>query len=622
MVFTDSDTIPSIVTKLITTMIFLNKLVGWQILALTMGLTILLMGVDSKITQKHHQFMAEMSDQQRKGAVILADSLLAIRQIKLSASEDEWMQKISENREKELKMRRRNNLLFCASRLNNAVSTAVLSGIPLYMCALRGEQLTAAVAFTFLSLFQELQARLTTLPFQVSYWIEGWNALQRLQGHFAAPETQKTTELAADEVYMENAVMAWNRAAKEKKQFALEASLDFPRGQLSVVTGETASGKSLLLNAIAGEGALLSGVFRGPLSQEISLGDDYNPQQCDQELAIVTQSPWMDNTTILNNVTFGLPFDKERYDMAIHSCALNKDLETLPDGDKTVIGTKGISLSGGQRWRIALARALYSDAGTILLDDILSAVDAEVREWLVDKALCGPLAQGRTRILATHHAGHCAQKAAVIVKLENGKASEFMQLDKNDSHLAAEEPVQEAPRVQETKQEPKQDQKVKAKKTTPQNPYSLYFRATGGAPVFIFVMATLALSTGIRFLRTHWLQKWTARYGTLGSTEDYAGSDAAYYGGIYLLISVVGSIMSSATLQLSLYIGLRASRPMAKAAMLGVFYSPLQWLEQTSRGEITQRLSSHVTGLDRNIPDGLVDALRGGMDLFLILLTR
>ncbi|KAJ4151391.1 hypothetical protein LMH87_012093 [Akanthomyces muscarius] len=419
MVVTNSHTLPSVVMKLITTVYFLSRLIGWQILALTLSLTILLMGIGAKITQKHHQLQAELTEQRRESGIVLADALLSIRQIKLSASEDEWMRKISENRSKELKLRYKNSLITCASTLNNAVVSAVLAGIPLYLCALKGQKLTAAVAFTFLSLFQDLQLRLASLPYQVSYWVEGWNALQRLHSHFAASEAQKTTETVADEISLKEAVMAWNKDAHAQEQFELKASLDFPSGQLSVITGDTASGKSLLLTAIAGEAALLSGDLRAPIPQDIGLGG----------------------------------------------------------------------------------------------------------------------------------------------------------------------------------------------------------RAIGGARFATSALATLILSTALGYSRTRWLQKWTARYETLGKADSYAGSDAAHFGGVYLWISIVGSVVGAVTIYLSLHLGLRASRPMADAALLGVFHSPLQWLERTSRGEITSRLASDVEDLDRKVPEDIVDALRCGTDLLMILFT-
>ena len=75
---------------------------------------------------------------------------------------------------------------------------------------------------------------------------------------------------------------------------------------------------------------------------------------------------------------FGLPLDERRYEKVIDACALRPDLEMLPAGDQTEIGEKGINLSGGQKQRVSLARAVYSGADVIFMDDPLSAVDAHV----------------------------------------------------------------------------------------------------------------------------------------------------------------------------------------------------------------------------------------------------
>ena len=101
-------------------------------------------------------------------------------------------------------------------------------------------------------------------------------------------------------------------------------------------------------------------------------------------------------------------------------CALTKDLEMLTDGENTEIGANGINLSGGQRWRVTFARALYSRAGILVLDDIFSAVDAHVGRHIFEKGLTGELGQGRTRILVTHHVALCKSKAKYIVELGDG----------------------------------------------------------------------------------------------------------------------------------------------------------------------------------------------------------
>ncbi|KAK3076349.1 hypothetical protein LTS18_013256, partial [Coniosporium uncinatum] len=138
-------------------------------------------------------------------------------------------------------------------------------------------------------------------------------------------------------------------------------------------------------------------------------------------LAFVSQQPWIENATFKDNVLFGLPYDADRYNKVLEACALEKDLHILSDGDATEIGANGINLSGGQRWRITLARAMYSRAGILCFDDIFSAVDAHVGKQIFEEALTGELSKGRTRILVTHHVGLCLLKTKYQVKVGDGK---------------------------------------------------------------------------------------------------------------------------------------------------------------------------------------------------------
>ena len=111
----------------------------------------------------------------------------------------------------------------------------------------------------------------------------------------------------------------------------------------------------------------------------------------------------MMNNTVRENILFGKPFCKDRYNEIIKACALVQDFEMLPSGDESIVGPRGINLSGGQKQRIALARAIYSDADIYLLDDPLSAVDSQVGNHIFKNAI-GPksLLRGKTRILVTH----------------------------------------------------------------------------------------------------------------------------------------------------------------------------------------------------------------------------
>lgn len=197
--------------------------------------------------------------------------------------------------------------------------------------------------------------------------------------------------------------------------------MQFPAKELSVISGRTGSGKSLLLAAILGEVDKLSGSVKAPRAPEQRFDQQANKSNwIIDSIAFVAQIPWIENGTIKDNILFGLPFDKDRYVRVLSACALTKDLDAFPDGELTDIGANGINLSGGQRWRVTFARALYSRASILVLDDIFSAVDAHVGRHLFEKALTGELGKGRTRILVTHHVGLCLPRAKYAVLLGNG----------------------------------------------------------------------------------------------------------------------------------------------------------------------------------------------------------
>jgi len=127
------------------------------------------------------------------------------------------------------------------------------------------------------------------------------------------------------------------------------------------------------------------------------------------------------NLSLRDNILFGLPFDPSLYAKVISACGLHPDLAALADGDSTEIGERGINLSGGQKARIALARAVYARADVYLLDDVLSAVDAHVAAHLMEECLQGLLRKwGATIVLVTHHTHHLASADAVLLLDETG----------------------------------------------------------------------------------------------------------------------------------------------------------------------------------------------------------
>lgn len=249
---------------------------------------------------------------------------------------------------------------------------------------------------------------------------------KRIQDYLHSAEKVSYTKFS-DKIAIRNASIAWAADNDEatKDRFVLrEVNIDFPHHELSLVSGKTGSGKSLLLASLLGEADIISGHVELPEPPKWELRFDTNATPANWNLpnaiAYVAQIPWMENASIRDNILFGLPYDDVRYKKTIHACALEQDLSMLTDGELTEIGANGINLSGGQRWRVAFARALYSRAGILILDDIFSAVDAHVGRHIFEEGLCGDLAKGRTRILVTHHMKLCLPRAKYTVILENG----------------------------------------------------------------------------------------------------------------------------------------------------------------------------------------------------------
>lgn len=119
------------------------------------------------------------------------------------------------------------------------------------------------------------------------------------------------------------------------------------------------------------------------------------------KIAYASQNPWILNDSVKNNILFGEIFEQSRYKRALQYSKLETDLDLFSMGDETVIGENGSTLSGGQRARISLARALYAQADIYILDDILSALDAHVSAFIFQETLTKHL-KGKTIILATH----------------------------------------------------------------------------------------------------------------------------------------------------------------------------------------------------------------------------
>ncbi|KAJ2274017.1 hypothetical protein EV176_003131, partial [Coemansia sp. RSA 451] len=186
-------------------------------------------------------------------------------------------------------------------------------------------------------------------------------------------------------VSITRATFTWPCDSDQTPKFALaDVDMHVCKGQLVAVVGKVGAGKSSLLSAILGE-------------------MDGSRTVLDGRVALVSQTPWMMTGSVRDNITFGLPYETEWFHAVLSVCALELDISRWVLGEHTAVGANGMALSGGQRMRVALARAVYSRASIYLLDNVLDAVDVHVSQRLLDRVLVGPNAilHGTTRIVVT-----------------------------------------------------------------------------------------------------------------------------------------------------------------------------------------------------------------------------
>uniref|UniRef100_A0A671Q3Y9 ATP-binding cassette sub-family C member 9-like n=1 Tax=Sinocyclocheilus anshuiensis TaxID=1608454 RepID=A0A671Q3Y9_9TELE len=169
-----------------------------------------------------------------------------------------------------------------------------------------------------------------------------------------------------------------------------DINIRIPTGQLTMIVGQVGCGKSSLLLAMLGEMQTISGKV-------------YWSNKNRYSVAYAAQKSWLLNATVEENITFGSPFNKQRYKAVIDACSLQPDIDLLPFGDQTEIGERGINLSGGQRQRICVARALYQNTNIVFLDDPFSALDIHLSDHLMQEGILKFLQDDkRTLVLVTH----------------------------------------------------------------------------------------------------------------------------------------------------------------------------------------------------------------------------
>ncbi|KAM3622612.1 uncharacterized protein V6R79_001000 [Siganus canaliculatus] len=368
---------------------------------------------------KNHKLMLSYKDSRVK---IMTEILFGIRVIKFYNWEPYFTQKVTDCRKQELSHLKAVKYLDALCVYTWAALPVVISILTFVTYVLLGNQLTTAKVFTTLALVGMLILPLNAFPWVLNGILEAKVSLDRIQRFFkltdqdlqsyyglVCPEDNQTSVLLSQGKFSwldpDRLKQGHTETEAARGSLLLQSlNLHIAKGSLIVVVGKVGCGKSSLLAALTGELTRLSGVVY-VADREAGFG-------------LASQEPWIQHASVRDNILFGKDYDPAFYQAVIEACALSDDLNVLPHGDRTEVGENGVTLSGGQKARLALARAVYMDKDIYLLDDPLAAVDADVAEHLMNKCIM-ELLSGKTRILCTHRI-EFVNKADTVVLMEDG----------------------------------------------------------------------------------------------------------------------------------------------------------------------------------------------------------
>lgn len=581
--------------------------------------------------------------------------LQAVRFVKYFSWESSFLNRLKELRAEEIRKIQvvqsiRNGLMCVALAL--PVFASMISFITY---ALSNHDLEAAAIFSSLAMFNTIRTPLNMLPLTISQLTDAIAALKRIQAFLLAEEREETiTQDPSMEntVEIEDATFTWERvptdneseeqkkkkAKKDRKSltkssspppetaptdpeappFKLEnLSLTIHPNELLAIIGPVGCGKTSLLSALAGDMRLTTGTARMNASRA------YCPQYA-----------WIQNATIKQNILFGKPYDAEKYNAVIEACALKADIEMFTDGDETEIGERGITLSGGQKQRLNIARAMYFDAGVVLLDDPLSAVDAHVGRHIMDNAICG-LLRNKCVVLATHQL-HVLSRCDRIVLMDKGKietigtfeelmegSEAFRRLmsttaqeagdqgeknkadDGNEDETSDEDGIDSADDSDNnddkpqghTKSSPLMQQEDRGTNSVSWRIWAAYIRSFGRFPFLLnvpLIIFTLISANGANIITGLWLSWWTSNNFSL-SQGQYMGLYAGLAAAQCLLMFTLSTTISLSTTN--------ASRKMYAQAMERVLRAPMGFFDTTPLGRITNRFSKDIATMDNELTD-------------------
>ena len=578
---------------------------------------VLLIPINRYIAQKIGKLSAFLMTAKDARIFVTTEALTGAKQIKLQALEDIFTDKIEELRKTELKFLSKRKYL-------DAWCVYFWATTPVLMClltfgglVLMGNNLTAATTYTAVALLNLLIGPLNSFPWILNGLMEAFVSLRRVQelidieninlSTYYSPILSNFTSNSNDipvVLSVKNATFCFDQErdrtaddlnVHEITDFKLEnVNLEIHRGELVCIEGPVGSGKSALLNAILGNLKKTAGTVS---MNDKTVGFGY-----------AGQVPWLQRGTIRENICWGAVFDESRYHAVINCCALREDIDKL-GGDNVGVGEGGRTLSGGQKARVTLARAVYQEKQIYIFDDILSSLDAHVAAFVVKNCIFGFLSL-KTRIIVTQNKS-LLERASKIIRVENGIVSciDMMNEDDDDDNTDDEMDFMPALRRPSTHMEADQRsidscliEESKEEGHLSVSVIGTYWKAMGRILGF-FVLLSVLLMQFSRNLTDAWLAHWVSNADKNDTNTTIITSDGSNpYLETYTILALSNSVLTLIRSFLFAYAGIKAAKKIHEKLLNSVFQTRVQFFDVTPLGRILNRFSSDTYTIDDTLP--------------------
>ncbi|KAI5269184.1 Multidrug Resistance-Associated Protein 4 [Manis pentadactyla] len=563
--------------------------------------------------------------------------ITGIRIIKMYAWEKSFAELVTNLRRKEISKILRSSYLRGMNLASFFVASKMIVFVTFTTYVLLGNVVTASHVFVAMTLYGAVRLTVTLFfPAAIERVSEAVVSIQRIKKFLLLDEIpQSSPHLPSDGkpmVHVQDLTAFWDKASETPTLQSL--SFTVRPGELLAVIGPVGAGKSSLLSALLGE---------LPPSQGLV--------SVQGRIAYVSQQPWVFSGTVRSNILFGKKYEKERYENVIKACALRKDLQLLEAGDLTVIGDRGATLSGGQKARISLARAVYQDADIYLLDDPLSAVDAEVSRHLFELCICQTLHEKIT-ILVTHQLQYLkAANQILILKdgkmVQKGTYTEFQKsgvdfgsLLKKENEEAEQSPVPGSPLLRNrtfsetsvwSQQSslkdgaPEGQDTENMQVTVPEESrsegevglrvYKNYFIAGTSWFIIIFLILLNIAAQVAYVLQDWWLSYWANEQSKLDITLSGEGNeteklDLHWYLGIYSGLTVATILFGIARSLLVFYVLVNSSQALHNKMFESILKAPVLFFDRNPVGRILNRFSKDIGHMDDLLPLTFLDFIQ------------